>query len=111
MNSQYYTFTTPINGGNAKSVLTFLGNAGQTCTEAWILAKSSNGNLEVRLTDVTNSERSDTVTINSSTLERTKLLNVNIPASDFPEQINLTVTNNGDAAAVVQGLLLVWQKA
>jgi hypothetical protein len=108
MTSQYYTFTTPIEAGKT-TTFTFLGNAGQKCTEAWILAQSSGGSLKVRLTDGTNNALSETTTIWSSTLERTKLLNINVIATPFPETITLTVDNEGNAGARVKGVLLVWE--
>lgn len=103
MVQQYYSVNKTVSDGEGIVNFTFLGNANQKCKEAWILAKGSM--LKVRLTDVTNTALSEFVELNASSLSRSKLLNVDISASEFPETINLTAAGSGE----IQGILLIWE--
>lgn len=96
-----------------KIVLTFLAQPGQTSTGAWLLARAginADGPVRVRLVDQYGAPLSNTVEVNSSSLERVRMLGVHVPAEGaFPTVVRVEAQNRStvtNSHAAVEGVLL-----
>lgn len=115
LNSQYVGAgsVTVAPGVAGETVMTFLGQPGQACNDAWLLAyggTDNNGPLRLRLYSQNNQPLSDEAQVYGNIPQRTRFFNVNIPASTFPPVVKVVASNDSTngVTASLEGVMLTY---